>query len=231
MTAIRTTVREGRRAQAVRALSRGRLRRAVNNAINWTAYDTRNRLRKYLDKKIDEPTRRTVNSVRVIRSKQSTLAARLRIIDDAPKGTAPAKYLANLQYGGARGPKRSEKALRRAGHILPDQYIVPGPHARLNRFGNVSAGTYTKMLSGLGASSDPLQNSASSNGWFVMRKRSKRIAIAQRLKTKTKIMFWIVDGPPRYSRQIRFARVGRRVARKLFPRRFRRALKREIPRR
>lgn len=231
MTAIRTSVTEGRRVKAIRALSRGRLRRAVNNAVNWTAFDTRTRLRKYLDKKIDRPTRRTVDSVRVARSKQRTLSARVYILDDlAAKGTAPAKYLEHLQYGGARGPKRSEKALRRAGHILPDQYIVPGPHARLNKFGNVSAGMYTKMLSGLGASPDPLQNQATSNGWFVMRKRGKRIAIARRLKTKTKIMFWIVDGPPRYSRQLRFSRVGRRVARKLFPRRFTRALKRAIPR-
>lgn len=230
MPAIKGETQGGQRIKVIRALARGRLRKATNDAINWTAFDTRKRIQKYLRRTLDRPTRFTLGGVRVGKSKQRTLRARLRMRDKATKDTPPAKYLRNLAQGGTRAAKRSEKALRRAGHILPDQFIAPGPDARLNKHGNVSSGTYTKMLSGLGASSDPLQNKASGSGWFVMRKGGKRIAIAQRLKTKTKIVFWIVDGAPRYQQQLRWSRAARRISSKLFPARFDRALDRVLRR-
>jgi len=230
MAQISGEVSGGTQIKVIRALARGRLKKATNDAINFTAFDTRERMQKYLRRVLDRPTKFTLRGVQVDKSKQSTLRARVRIRDEATKGTPPAKYLSVLQRGGARQAKRSEKALRRAGIILPDQFLAPGPDANLNKFGNVTAGMYTKMLSGLGASSDPLQNSAGSNGWFVMRKGGKRIAIARRLKTKTKIMFWILDSAPRYNEQIRFGRVASRFARKLFPARFDRALDRVLRR-
>lgn len=227
---IQGQVSEGTQTKVTRALARGKLKKATNDAINWTTFDTRERMQKYLRRTIDRPTPFTMRGLIAKRSTQRRLLGRVLIRDEATKGTPPAKYLQNLQEGGPRQAKRSEKALRRAGHILPGQFIVPGPGARPNKYGNVTSGMYTKMLSGLGASSDPQQNSATSNGWFVMRKRGKRIAIARRLKTKTKIMFWIVDGAPQYEKQMRFKRTAGRISRKLFPARFDRALDRVLRR-
>jgi len=230
MPEIKGSVDQGQQVKTTRALARGRLRKATNDALNWTAFDTRERMQKYLRRVLDRPTKFTLKGVLVDKSKQSTLRSRIKMRDEASKGTSPAKYLEPLRSGGTRQAKRSEKALRRAGHILPDQFIVPGPDARLNRFGNVSSGMYTKMLSGLGASSDPQQNSPGNGGWFIMRQGDKRIAIAKRLKTKTKIMFWLVDDAPQYQQQIRFSRIAAKTARKLFPARFDRALDRVLRR-
>ena len=82
--------------------------------------------------------------------------------DEATKGTPPAKYLNALIRGGRRRHKGFEKALIRAGIMRSDEYAVPGDDIRLNRFGNIPKGQFTKMLSQLKASPDAMQNATGS---------------------------------------------------------------------
>lgn len=215
---------------AIRNLERGGMRRVTNNAINFTLFDTRERVQKLMRRVFDQPTPFTVRGVRVQKSRVGGLQGRLFLRDEATKGTPPAKYLRHQVRGGDRVAKRTEVALRRADIILPDQFIAPGPDVRRNKFGNVSSGTYTRMLSALGASESGQNSSSGTKGWFLMRRRGKRIAIAQRLRTKTKIMFWILDDAPNYERRFRFKRFANQTARRLFSARFQRALSREVRR-
>ncbi len=230
-----------RRIKAIRVGARGRLPRATKNALNWTAFDTRERVQKLMRRVFHEPTKFTLKGVLVDKATNRRLRSSVYLRDEATKGTPPAKYLQHQVRGTSRQPKRFEAALRSRGLIGSNQFVVPGPDAPLNKAGNVTGGRTQKILSALGGSRDAAQDSATSGGYFVMREagprhrgtlegRGKAIAIAKRLKTKLKILFWVVDDAPDYSRRLRFDRFSRKTATKLFPARFDRALNRELRR-
>lgn len=95
----------------------------------------------------DRPTRWTVNSVRYDRATKQKLQAKVYILDEAAKGTAPATYLGTQIAGGQRGQKRYERRLSRAG-VLPRGWVtVPGSGERLNQYGNLSQGRIVQILS------------------------------------------------------------------------------------
>ena len=146
-------------------------------ALTRMAQDVRTSLQGHLRGVLDRPTRRTINSIRYTPAdkKDQPPISSVWIVDEATKGTAPADYLAELITGGARRHKRHEKVLHRAGILPRGWYTVPGKDQRLNRFGNVTAGTYTKILSELRVSTDPMQNitgsrrsQAKRRGYFVL---------------------------------------------------------------
>lgn len=106
----------------------------------------------------DFPTPFTINSVFVRGATKKKLEAFVFLRDEASKGTPPVRYLAPQVYGGARRVKRFERALRAAGILGEHELAVPGSGARLNKFGNLTGGAISAMLSGVSASPDPQQN-------------------------------------------------------------------------
>lgn len=102
-------------------------------------------------KRIDRPTKFTMNSLYVKAARKTDLKARVWFKDYASKGTPASKYMQSSVLGGARKHKRFEKALIAKGIMLPDQYAVPGDGAVLDGYGNVPRAMYVKLLSGLRA--------------------------------------------------------------------------------
>lgn len=98
----------------------------------------------------DRPSPYTLGAVFVDRARADKLEARVGIADSpASRGRAAIKYLRWQISGGQRTPKAYERALMRAGALHDDMLTVPGKFARLDAFGNISAGQIRQILSQL----------------------------------------------------------------------------------
>ena len=98
----------------------------------------------------DRPSPYTLGAVFVDRARADKLEARVGIADSpGGRGRAAIKYLRWQISGGQRTPKAYERALMRAGALPDDMRTVPGKYARLDAFGNISAGQLRQILSQL----------------------------------------------------------------------------------
>lgn len=137
----------------------------LTQAINETAFAVLKDMREVqLPAHIDNPTRQTIQSMRVRKAKKSKdLNAIDAIVDwksglGLNPGASAGEYLRPLVEGGQRPQKRSEKALEYAG-ILPKGWVmVPTDDAGKDANGNVSGGVYNRILSYFKANPDSMQN-------------------------------------------------------------------------
>lgn len=165
----------------------------------------------------------TLNSVLFERATKQTLAAKVKIRDEASKGTPPSKYLRALEFGGLRRFKRFERALQRAGVLEPNEFAIPadGGSIDLRGSGNVG-GLYTRLLSGLRANSDPLSNTPSlergRRGVAKARSRTRYFRRGQFIWERindavVRPVLVIIRRAPSYKRTLNFAdAVGKKAA-------------------
>lgn len=128
-------------------LSERRLNSVVASALTGTASEARKAIREETQARLDRPTPFTLNSTYVKAATANDRVAYVGFKDFAPKGNPAGKYLLPQIYGGPRRAKGLEVGLRFAG-VLPDGWFAtPGPSARLNAYGNMSAGEVVRILS------------------------------------------------------------------------------------
>lgn len=128
-----------------------------------------------MKQRLDRPTPTTLNSLFMKYAVKNGQPAKVYFKDSWTSGIPADTYLQQAVGGGQRPHKRFEKALIASGLMKSSQYALP--HASLlNQYGNVSRGTMTKILSGLGAAEQRggYQANASKS------KRSKRKGNAKR---------------------------------------------------
>lgn len=169
----------------------------------------------------DRPTPFTMNALRLIPATKQKLEARVWIKDEAD-GAAPAtRWLTPEVYGGPRNKKRSESLLRARGILPEGKFIVPGKGMKLDNYGNIGRGQLQKILSGLRAQGDRLQNSTDSrrsvgnrSRYFVMRKGREAIGIAERVGTRRGDIQMVLAfvSKPGYAKTLDFFEIGDRVA-------------------
>jgi hypothetical protein len=130
---------------------RGNLDKDTAKAMTLAAYDSRDYLKSVTPRYVDRPTKWTLNSVFVEKAKPGDLTTRFGFKDTAVKGTPAAKYLQPMVSGTPRPLKRSEAALQATGVLRGYEYITPANvyPLTLNAYGNLSASTYTQVLSRL----------------------------------------------------------------------------------
>lgn len=88
-------------------------------------------------------------------------------------GTSSGRYMEIQARGGDRGPKSTERSLRRTGVIKSDQFIVPtGKGDKLNTHGNLPGPTYQRILSRVGAAAGPGYTSNKTNSKRSQQRRS-----------------------------------------------------------
>lgn len=131
---------------------RGNLDKDTARAMTLAAYDSRDHLKAVTPRYVDRPTKWTTNAVFVQPAKPGNLTARFGFKDKAVKGRAAAQYLQPMVAGEPRGFKRHEEAMQATGVLRGYEYTVPvDVHPlKLNAYGNLSAATYTQVLSRLG---------------------------------------------------------------------------------
>jgi hypothetical protein len=202
-------------------IERNQIPYATVLALTETAKLVKDRLEGEMRTVFDRPTPYTLDSLRLIPATKQRLEARVWIKDEAD-GAAPAtRWLTPEVYGGPRNNKRSEALLRARGVLPEGKFVVPGNGMQLDSYGNIGRGQLQKILSGLGAQGDRLQNSTDSRRsagnrtrYFVMRKGRAAIGIAERTGTKRSDVRMVLAfvGKPAYARALDFFGIGERVA-------------------
>lgn len=102
--------------------------------------------------RLDRPTPTTLNSLFTKAATMSGKPAEVYFKDSWASGIPADVYLQQAVTGGLRPHKRFEKALIARGVMQANEYAVPTAPF-MNQYGNVSRGTMTKILSGMGAAS------------------------------------------------------------------------------
>lgn len=140
----------------------------VARALTKTGQFAQQSIKEAMPHTFDRPTPYTLNSTYLKPATKSNLESLVKIKDENFKGLAANKWLHAEVVGGARNLKRSEKSLKIKGYLNNGEQIVPAAGATLDGYGNIKSGQMSKILSAIGASSDPMQN-----GTQASRKRSR----------------------------------------------------------
>ena len=167
---------------------------------------------------IDKPKKR--GSIFVQNANKKDLIARVWIKDlSAGKGTPAINYLAPQIFGGSRKPKASEKSLRRKGLIGGNKFITPS-NVNRNMYGNVTKGTMTKIISGLGALPGTAKGTKSrqKKSYFVMRLggRGSETGIWERTSKKRINKLFNVTSAPSYRPRLPWFMVAGRTINRVF---------------
>lgn len=119
----------------------GQVRRAGEISLDRTAFEVRDAIKKLMGQVFDNPTRYTLNSLRVQRTKNHNMMAAVFFKEPDRMGK---HYLVPQVDGGARRLKGFERALGNM-PLMPSKH-----HPRLNRHGNLPYGWIVNVLSVLG---------------------------------------------------------------------------------
>lgn len=199
-----------------------------------------------LSRIFDRPTRFTLRGFYVIPAKKTNLTAVVQIKDGVTRqpgrggkiGTPAFNYLKPQIEGGRRRAKSHEKQLRRMGILGPDEYTVPGEEMRLNKFGNLTGATYSKILADVNQTSrvggDDIQQGF---GQRTTKRGKKRYFYHPNLKPRgiyvrtgrrtLKVALLFIKAPG-YQKRFDFHGISNRAARKRWPIEFRKAMQRAI---
>lgn len=139
-------------------LQRRKLPLITAMALTFTAKLVEDAERREMRRVFDRPVDWTLNALYTKPATRGDPRASVGFKDWASKGTPAGRYLRYHIDGGPREHTGFEMAMRRAGVLPNDRYAVPTSRLRLDGHGNVPKGLHTKVLSDLGASSDPTQN-------------------------------------------------------------------------
>lgn len=142
---------DNRQLQALRAtygtFSDRRFAAGLATALTRTAQAIKGAQQAEMRDVFDRPTRFTLGAVFVDRARADKLEARVGIADSSGGQRPPISWLRWQITGGQRTPKGFERALMRAGAMPDDMRAVPGRYARLDGYGNISAGQIRQILS------------------------------------------------------------------------------------
>jgi hypothetical protein len=143
-------------------------------ALTKTAQYVQGELTKAMDTVFDRPTPYTKNALYVKPARKDDLVAIVKVKDESFKGNPAVRYLFPEITGGTRNLKGFEKLLQRAGVMPAGWYAIPTSAALLDSYGNVPAGTVTRILSQLQSARDSLTNESAT--LKAKRNRTKRNA-------------------------------------------------------
>lgn len=216
---------------------------ALTRGINIARTEAETQMRRVFDR----PTPYTLRSLRTTAARAEKLEAVLRINgrDDLGGNVdwSPAELLQHQFEGGARHRKRLEDYLRRVAFLRPNEFIVPGAAAPLDRYGNLSRGATMRIISQLRLGLDPY-------AWKTTSARSRR-----NVKKFGRIFWsrgdrglprgaWVDQGPPigvrpllvvvrqpRYRKRFDLPDITRRSIKRHLPLQFQRALAERMTRR
>ena len=108
---------------------------AQAQAMNATLFDVRKDEMRELKRSLSNPTRYTMNSVRVKKATKRNLIGEVFINNtDRGRGTSPSKYLEHLVFGRTRDIKRNERAMKNLPGAPPGKpWAVPSKYEKVNK--------------------------------------------------------------------------------------------------
>ena len=204
-------------------------RRHIPFALVLTATRLAQRIKKgelaVMRKHLDRPTPTTLNSL-FLKAATKAKPARVYFKDSWTSGIPADTYLQQAVFGGVRPHKRFEKSLIAQGIMKSGQYALPSK-SFLNQYGNVSRGTMTKVLSGLGAAettsgfkanaTDSKRSMAKGNRRYFGGVVGDESGVWERMNTKwgaaVRPVFVFSDGAPAYRTIFPFFKIAENIAR------------------
>lgn len=222
-------------ARRLTDVERRQLPFALARAMTLTAKDAQKAVTDEMRRVFDRPTRYTINSTFIKPARKTDLTATLAVREFGGKGTAAANFLEPQIKGVRRKLKRFERSLQSAGQMPKYTYAMPGQRVRLDRYGNVSRGTITKVLSALKATSDASQRATASvrsaktqarNRYVAFTKPRGRLVpgVYQRRAGGGLSPIFVYTRAPRYRKRLRFWEIANATASMRFPMQLRRSL-------
>ncbi len=233
---ITSNIRELQRS--ITLIQRDKLPSVMRNALNDVAMDARDAERAAIAVHFDRPnplTKKAVVFPAAWKATKDNLEARIGALrDHASGGTPPANYLAPNIFGGPRRVKRSERAMRLAGILAADEYIVPAKAAPLDSYGNVRASLILQILSQLKAaetSAGYMANETARSRKRASKRRTKRYfvprpdhplprGVYERDGRSIRAILIFVKNEPTYSKRYPFGEAAERAVRAHFERRY-----------
>jgi hypothetical protein len=201
--------------------------RHIPFALTLTATRLAQRVKKgelaVLKQRLDRPTPTTLNSL-FVKMASKGKPAHVYFKDQWTSGIPADTYLQQAVFGGLRPHKRFEKSLIARGIMRAGQYALPSA-SFLNQYGNVSRGTMTKVLSGLGAAesgrgyganaTDSKRSLSKGNRRFFGGVVGDESGVWERMNTKwgdaVRPVFIFSDGPPGYRTIFPFFKIAENI--------------------
>ena len=169
----------------------------------------------------DRPTPWTLNSLAV---KPATKQDPIAYVRKKEFGVNSAGHILGPHIDGTtRGKRRSEQAL--------GEWVVTGKNMPTDKYGNLTAATYTKILSQLKVTSDATQRATSSTRSKRSRKNEayfKQGNVIYQRKGKTILPALILTRPPKYRKTFPYFETGQATFDRVFPTHFNPAVERAI---
>jgi len=210
---------------------------AMAKALTLTAIQAQTDIVQAMMKVFDRPTPYTLNSTFVSPATKDRLESEVKLKDESYKGTPATKYLAPEVFGGTRNAKAGEVAMRRMLALAEGSFVVPGAGVKLDSYGNISAGTMTKILSAIHANPDYYANTTSKSrkraiaagrnlDYFVGRSPSgaRRLGVWERDGRNLHPILVFIDRAPTYRERLAFYEITQETYNRVFNRLFNDAL-------
>ena len=151
---------------------------AASQALNATARSVRTATLAEMAANFDRPTPLVMKSLFITPATKARLQAAVYLKDREIGGKnsrSMAEILGHQFAGGTRLRKRMEDAFTGAGLIGLGEYLVPGPDAKLDQYGNLSRGQTQQIYAALRLFRDPYQNATQSKRSLRNAKAAGRI--------------------------------------------------------
>ena len=201
-------------------------------AMTWTAKDIQAEEIVTMKRVFDRPTPYTLNALRVVPARKTTLVAKVEFRDFGA-GTPAKRFLNPEVHGGLRSRKAHETQIKSKFNMKGRRFAMPGRDMPRNAFGNIAGGTFQKILSQLKAQRDPAQNASGSakskgkrkkQGFFIPRKGRLSHVVFERKGDAVKPAL-VFTKPPRYPKRFPFYEVAGQVLRERLDANFERAFR------
>lgn len=134
--------------------SERRLNAVVATALTRTAKTVSQGWSANIRGAIDRPTDRTIKAVSFTGARADSLQS-IVFLKDRMGDASPSVYLAPHEFGGDRLLKKFERALISSGAMPSGHFTVPGKHATLDGYGNVSRSQLVAVIRSLGSQYSP----------------------------------------------------------------------------
>ena len=132
----------------LRGLADGKIKVAAVAALNSAAFVGSQETKKAMAQAFDRPTPWVLGGVRYVKARKDRLESLIDFDKWGNKTNVTVAKVLNAQiFGGQRKYKRHEIALQRAGILPAGMFIVPGPGAAKDQYGNMPGSQIVQIVS------------------------------------------------------------------------------------
>lgn len=167
--------------------------------VTRTAQEVKTETYAEMEKNFDRPTPMVMKSLRIRPATKQKIEAEvfLKSWEVGGKNLRSMEEMIGQQFiGGSRLRKRMEEAFTRAGLITAGEFLVPGPDAKLDQYGNLSRGQTQQIYAALRLFWDRYQNPTNSTRSRRHAKAAGRMfwSAGPNSPAKRRRGVWSVDG-------------------------------------